>query len=85
MNLENVVDNLRNGYSQLEKGSFLGVKDLHEERQSNSALCNNWFYTADGQGYFLREDGGVDWTITQEEENLVLRHINDKVNSSIIN
>ena len=82
MPLENVVDNLRDGYSQLENGSLCQVNKLHEERRDDYALQNQWFYTADGHGYFLRENGGVDWAITQEEENLVLRHIGDKVNSS---
>jgi len=58
------------------------VDQLQEERQDNPALRNNVFYTADGNGYFLREDGGVDWAITPEADNLVLRHLDDEVDSS---
>lgn len=82
MALENVVDNLRDGYSRLEKGSFRQVDQLHKDREDDHSLRGSWFYTADGQGYFPREDGGIDWAITPEEANLVLRHIGDKENGS---
>ncbi len=35
------------------------------------------FLTADGQGFFVRDDGGVDWVITREASNPVLGHLYD--------
>ena len=73
MALETITGDLR-AYAQLENGTFQHVDQLQAERQSNLGLRDHWFYTADGNGYFLR-DGGVDWVITREAENLVLRHL----------
>ena len=81
MALENVVGNLK-VYSQLEKGTFQHGDQLQAERLEKPESQDQWFYTADGHGYFLREDGGIDWAITREDENLVLRHIDDEVDSS---
>ena len=79
--LETIPGNLR-AVSELKPGIFRHVDQLQDERQNNLGLRDEWFYTADGHGYFLREDGGVDWAIMRESENLVLRHIDDEVNSS---
>ena len=81
MALETVVGSLR-AYSQLKKGTFQHADQLQAERQKNPELRIQWFYTADGSGYFPRSDGGVDWAITREANNLVLRHLGDEVNSS---
>ena len=81
MALEMFFDTIEK-YSQLEKGSFQRVDQLNAELLVNPALSRNFCYTADGNGYFLREDGGVDWAITTEDENLILRHLNDQANSS---
>ena len=69
-------------YTNLEKGTFQHADQLQAERQQNPELRNQWFYTADGYGYFPRTDGDVDLAITREDNNLVLRHLNDSVNSS---
>lgn len=87
MILQIVVGDLR-AYGQLEKGTFQHVDQLLTERRVNPIteadgnLRNKFLYTADGHGYFPRKDGGVDWAITREAENLVLRHLDDHVNSS---
>jgi len=81
MTLETLSGDLR-AYSKLEKGTFQHVDQLMAERQEKPELYNPYFYTADGNGYFLREDGGVDWAITREAQNLILSHLYDKVNSS---
>lgn len=77
MPLESVIGNLR-ALSKLGKGTFQHADQLQAERQGNQELRMQHFYTADGNGYFPRRDGGVDWAITREAENLVLRHLDDR-------
>ncbi len=81
MALETIVGNLK-AYNQLRNGTFQHVDELQAERINNASMRSQWFYTADGNGYFLRDDEGVDWVITREAENLVLRHLYDAVDSS---
>lgn len=80
MELDNIVGNLR-AYNQLEQGTFRHGDQLMDERQTDHELRDQWFYTADGNGYFPVEND-VEWAITREAENLVLRHLDDEVNSS---
>jgi hypothetical protein len=85
MTLDTVVDNLRDGYAQLEKGSFLHVDQFQELLPTDlflQKMMYRSFHTADGYGYFLREDGDINWVITREDQNLVLRHLDDEVNNS---
>jgi hypothetical protein len=84
--LENVLEHfggLRQGYNQIEPGTFAHIDEILKERQRKSG-GTAWsdFHTADGHGFYLREDGGVDWVITRRNENPILRHINDEENSS---
>lgn len=81
MPLENIVGDLR-AYRKLKRGTFQHVDQLQSERQEKPELRKFYFYTADGNGYFPREDGGVDWAITREADNLVLRHLDDLEDSS---
>ncbi len=76
MALETIVDNLRNGYKQLQPGTMLHVDQLMKERRTNSKLRDQSFYTADGELYFLRgKKKTPTLAITREKDNLVLRHL----------
>ena len=81
MNLETIVGDLR-VYKKIVPGTFQHADELMDGRRDNPKLPKEWFYTADGQGYFLRDDGEIDWVITREPENLVLRHLYDRDNNS---
>ncbi len=78
MTLENFFGNLKDAYKQLQPGTMLHVDQLINERRTNEELRNQWFYTADGEIYFL---DGVSKTptlaITREAQNPVLQHIDD--------
>ncbi len=80
--LETITGDLR-AYAQLVPGTFLHADQLTTERRTNTELRNRWYYTADGPLYSLE---GANQTptlfLTRESDNLVLRHLNDKVNSS---
>lgn len=85
MDLETITENLR-AYSQLEKGTFQTGRQLMDERRTapvteDGDLRDQWLYTADGNGYFPVEND-VEWAITPEVHNLVLRHLDDEVDSS---
>lgn len=80
MALETIAGELR-AYRRLQKGTFQHVDQLQAERQIKSGLRDLWFYTADGNGYFV-EGKNVAWAITREADNLVLRHLEDSVDSS---
>ncbi len=78
MTLENVVGHLKEGYKQLQPGTMLHVDQLMNERRSNADLCNQWFYTADGEVYLL--DGALKTpalAITREAHNPILQNIDD--------
>ena len=83
MALETIVDNLRDGYKQLEPGTFLHADQLMAEQVKDANLRNQAFYVADGPLYSLEGEKRTPtlW-LTREKDNLVLRHLKDKVNSS---
>ncbi len=74
----NLRENLRDAYKLLQPGTMLHVDELMNERRTNEELRNQWFYTADGEVYFL---DGVSKTptlaITREAHNPVLQNIDD--------
>ena len=76
MSLETITGNLRDGYKQLEAGTMLHVDEFMNERRDNHELRSQWFYTADGEMYFL---DGVKKTpnlaMTREAHNPVLKNI----------
>ena len=76
MTLETITGNLRDGYKQLQPGTMLHVDQLMNERRTNEELCSQWFYTADGEVYFL--DGARKTpalAMTREAHNPVLKNI----------
>lgn len=83
MTLETIFDNLRDGYNQLEPGTFLHADQLMAEQVQDAGLRNQSFYVADGPLYSLegKKQTPTLW-LSREADNLVLRHLNDKVNSS---
>ena len=81
MTLITVVDNLRDGYAQLEPGSMLHAKELLEEQLRDPSLQRQSHYLADGPIY-ANEEGTQILGMTRLPDNLVLRHLFDKKNSS---
>ena len=84
MLLETITGNLRDAYQQLQPGTMLHVDQLMNERRTHAdgqvrqELCNQWFYTADGEVYFLDGAGKTPTlAITREAHNPVLQHIDD--------
>lgn len=78
MSLETITGNLKDAYQQLVPGTMLHVDQLMNERRDNHELRNQWFYTADGEVYFL--DGArktPTLAMTREAHNPVLRNIDD--------
>ncbi len=73
--LETIMGNLR-AYARLQPCTMLHVDQLMHERRTNPELCNQAFYTADGELYFL-QGGTPTLAITREKDNLVLRHLDD--------
>ncbi len=83
MALETIVDNLRDGYKQLKRGTFLHADQLMAAQVRDARLREQWFYVADGPLYSLEGEKKTPtlW-LMREPDNLVLRHLNDAVNSS---
>ncbi len=81
MALETVIGNLQSGHNQLEPGTFVHADQLTAEQVRNPSLRTHVFYTADGHLYSL-EEGVPTLFLTRREHNLVLRHLNDEVDSS---
>ena len=83
MTLEIIVGNLRDGYNQLQPGTMLHADQLMAEQVKDANLRNQAFYVADGPLYSLEGQKKTPtlW-LTREPHNLVLRHLNDEVNSS---
>ena len=86
--LVNIRGDLREAYNKAVAGTVLHADQLMDERRTRPVtperddLRDQSFYTADGHGYFSTSDGDIEWAITREADNLVLRHLNDAVNSS---
>ena len=80
--LETITGNLR-AYARLEPGTFLHADQLMAEQVKDANLRNQTFYVADGPLYSLEGQKKTPtlW-LTREPHNLVLRHLNDEVNSS---
>ncbi|MDP3728832.1 MAG: hypothetical protein Q8R18_05260 [bacterium] len=74
MVLENIVGNLRDAYALTEPGTMLHSDELQRESFTNIELRNLPFYTADGNLYDMHE-GKARLSITRQDHNLVLRHI----------
>ena len=81
MVLETIVNNLRDGFHELEPGTFLHSAELLAEQVENVELQNQGHYVADGPLYGLREQKPTLW-LTRLPHNLVLRHLGDAENSS---
>src|SRR3989344_8362614 len=77
MSLETITGNLRDAYKQLQPGTMLHVDQLMNERRTNADLRNQWFYTADGEVYFLGAAGNPTLAMTREVHNPVLQNIDD--------
>ncbi len=65
--LETIVGDLR-ASAQFESGTFRHADELMDERRTalgveQKSLCENWFYAADGHGYFATATD-VEWAIT---------------------
>ena len=75
MTLENITGDLL-AYKELEPGTFQHSDQLTTERRTNKALRDEWFHTADGELYTVREGESL-WAITREPQNLVLRNIDE--------
>ena len=56
---------------------MLHVDQLMNERRTNADLRNQWFYTADGEVYFLGAAGNPTLAMTIEVHNPVLQNIDD--------
>ncbi len=85
MVLETIVDNLRDGYNQLQPGTMLHADQLMAEQVTDASLRGQRFYVADGPLYSLQEGVPTLWLTrhtVEEQNNLVLRHLNDEVDSS---
>ncbi len=83
MTLETIMGNLRDGYNQLEPGTMLHADQLMAAQVQDANLRTQSYYVADGPLYSLedRKKTPTLW-LTREADNLVLRHLNDEVNSS---
>lgn len=82
MALETIVGDLR-AYSELEPGTFLHGDQLTAEQVHDTSLRRQAFYVADGPLYSLEGKKRTPTLfLTLEPDNLVLRHLNDEVNSS---
>ena len=85
MGLDSVVGNLQSAYTQITPGTMQTAAALQVERHTDRSMRNQWFYTADGPLYYIGEgrelkpDGKVMLALTQEKDNLVFRHLDDKV------
>ncbi len=80
-NLVNILGNLQTAHNASVPGTLRHVDQLMTERQTNFSLRSLGFYTPDGNLYFM--DGEIPkLAMTREADNLVLRHLNDEVNSS---
>ncbi len=74
--LVTIPGNLRDAYKLAVPGTLRHVDELITERRTNKELRNLWFYTADGELYFMDNDKPK-LAMTREADNLVLRHIDD--------
>ncbi len=84
--IETIVGSLFDVYREVVPGTFFHSDQLTNERrthpneQERTQLQSRYFYTADGIIYSLQK-GVPTLSITREEDNLVLRHLNDEVNN----
>ncbi|MEK6863152.1 MAG: hypothetical protein AABW53_00430 [Nanoarchaeota archaeon] len=76
MSLETITGNLRDAYRQLQPGTMLHADELMNERRDNPELRDQWFYTADGEVYFLKgKNKTPTLAMTREAHNPVLQNI----------
>ncbi|MEK6853073.1 MAG: hypothetical protein AABX64_00115 [Nanoarchaeota archaeon] len=76
MTLETITGNLRDAYRQLQPGTMLHADELMNERIDNPKLRDQWFYTADGEVYFLKgKNKTPTLAMTREAHNPVLQNI----------
>ncbi len=82
MALETIVGNLL-AYSKLEPGTFLHADQLTTEQVQDPSLRGQAFYVADGPLYSLEGKKRTPTLfLTREPNNLLLHHLNDKVDKS---
>lgn len=75
MELESIVGDLR-AYKQLEPGTFQHSDQLTAERRTNHDLRDQYFYTADGEIYFMKDNNPM-LAITRESHNPVLNNVDE--------
>ena len=82
MALETIIGDLK-AYSKLKPGTFLHADQLTAEQVQDTGMRRQAFYVADGPICSLEGQKRTPTLfLTREPHNLVLRHLNDKVNSS---
>ena len=74
--LVTISGNLRDAYRQIQPGTMLHADELMNARRTSTDIQQSGFYTADGIIYF-RDGNTPKIAITREEDNLVLRHIDE--------
>ena len=74
--LVNIPGNLKTAYTAAVPGTLRHVDELMTERRTDNSLGSLWFYTADGELYFM-DNGKPKLAMTREADNLVLRNIGD--------
>lgn len=81
LTLESIFGPIQQVYAGLLPGTMSHVDQLMNERRTNLNLRGQWFNTADGILYFLQGKKPM-LAITRGKDNLVLRHLNEAVDSS---
>ncbi len=80
MTIESIVGNLNDAYSQLVPGTFYTTRQLMDERcapvdtPERRERRSEWHYAADGHIYTV-EGNKVEWSITDENNNLILQNL----------
>lgn len=74
MALDTVVNNLRDGYKQLQPGTFQHVDELRTEQITTPSLRNSWNYTADANGYRMQGEE-VEWALARGNDGPILSNI----------
>ncbi len=78
MPLEIIIGNLRETCKLFQLDTIQHVDQLMNRRRTNAELCDQWFYTADGEIYFLKGKQNIPTlAITRGSHNPVLIHMDD--------
>src|SRR3989344_1261809 len=89
MSIESIAGNLKEAYAQIQPGTMRTAPQIQAERRTDRSMQNQFFWTPEGPTYALLDqdrnitpDGTPSLAITNEQNNLVFRHLDDKVDSS---